>query len=90
MEYYAPRVLGLEMQHLGQVPCDGFSLAVFIGREPHGLGLGGRLAELAHERLLLVGNLVHRRETMIHINAEALAFKIAHMAIARHHFVVFA
>ena len=84
------RLIDRETQHFGQVPCDGFSLAVFIGREPHGLGLGGRLAQFAHQSLLLVGNLVHRTETMVNVDTETLAFQIAHMSVARHHFEVFA
>ncbi len=90
VEHYAPGVFRFQFQNLVQVPCDGFSLAVFIGREPHGLGLGGRLAQFAHQRLLLVGNLVHRTETMVNVDTETLAFQIAHMAVARHHFEVFA
>ncbi len=58
VEHYAPGVFRFQFQNLVQVPCDGFSLAVFIGREPYGVGLGGGFAQFGHKLGLVVGNFV--------------------------------
>ncbi len=90
MEHDPSGVLRFQSQHLVKMPCNGFSLAVFIGCEPHSLGFCRCFAQFAHKLLFLVRNFVDRAETSLHIYAEALAFEVAHMAVARHHFIVFA
>ena len=41
-------LLAVKTQHLTQVPGDGFSLTVFIGCEPHLLGLLGLRTQVGH------------------------------------------
>ena len=88
MEYDAPRVLGLQLQYLEQVPCDSLSFAVFIGCEPHHLGPLGCFLQLGYESLLVVGNLIYRGEVVVDVDTEALTLQIPDVAVARHHGVV--
>ncbi len=84
VEYDAPRCGGVEPEHLGQVPGNGLSLAVFIGREPYGLGLRRGLTEAVDNLLLFVGNFVNRRKISVYVDAEALGFQVADMPVAGH------
>ncbi len=75
----------LKLQHLIQVPGYSLPLAVLIGSEPHHLCLLSFLLKLRHKGLLVIGNLIFRHETVIHVDAEILLPQIADMAVARHH-----
>ena len=88
MEYDAPRGLRLQPEHLKQMPGDGLSLAVFIGCEPYHLGLLGFLAEVGHQRLLVVGNLIFRFEAVGHVDAEIFLFEVADVAVGGGYYVV--
>ena len=70
VEDYAARVLGLQTEHLIEVPGDGLSLAVLIGCEPDGLGFGGVFLEFGHELSLVVGYFVDGREAVVNVYAE--------------------
>ena len=58
MEHDAVGLLLVQSQHLAQVPGDGFSLAVFIGCQPHLLGVLGLLLQVADQLLLLIGDFI--------------------------------
>ena len=80
VEHDAVGLLLIQAQHLAQVPADGFSLAVFIGSQPHLLGLLGIAAQLGNQFFLLVG--------YVGIYTDFFLLQVAYMPIARHHFVV--
>ena len=66
----APRVFGLQSQHLVQVPGDGLSLAVLIGCEPDGFGFGRFFLQVGDELLLVCRNFVLRLEVVVDVDAE--------------------
>ena len=69
--------LGLvEAERLGKVPGNGLSLAVFIGSQPDGVGLVGKLLEFVHDVLLLRGYDVFRLEMVGDVYAEALFLQV--------------
>ena len=74
--------LGFESEHFKQVPCDGFSLAILIGCEPHGFGFGGGAFEFAHKRFLVFGDLVQRFEAVVFVDAEVFFAEVAYVAVA--------
>ena len=53
MEHYALGVLRLQPEHFEQMPCNGLTLAVFIGCEPYHLGFVSGLLQLLDEILLV-------------------------------------
>ena len=71
-----------EPQHFGEVPCDGFSFAVFIGRQPDGFRFG-QLGQFVHHLLLVARDFVDRFESLRDIDAEVLFRKVPDMAEAR-------
>ena len=88
MEHYAPRVFGLQLEHLVQMPCYSLSLAVLIGSEPHGFGFRCRLAQLCHELGLIVRDLIYGAEVVVDIYAETFLFQVANVAVARHDAII--
>ena len=66
----APRVFGLQSQHLVQVPGNGLSLAVLIGCEPDGFGFGRFFLQVGDELLLVCRNFVLRLEVVVDVDAE--------------------
>ena len=52
--------LGVQLQDFRKVPTDGFSLAVFIGSQPYGLGLLGCGPQVGYNFLLVVGYFILR------------------------------
>ncbi len=71
-----------EPQHFGQVPCDGFSFAVFIGSEPNGFVLG-QPGQLVDHFLLVARDFVDGRESFVDADAEVLFREVADVAEAR-------
>ncbi len=88
MEYNSFCILGLKAEHFIEVPCDSLSLAVLIGSEPYSPGSSRGTAQLAHHRLLVVGNLVDGRETFVEIYAYVAFLQVTDMAVAGHYLVV--
>ena len=60
VEYDAFSVLRFESEHFVEMPCDGLSLAVLIGCEPHRLGFLGSLLKLGYKRFLIGRDFVDR------------------------------
>ena len=87
VEHDAPCFLGVEPEHLGQVPGDGFSLTVFIGREPYGLRFPGMGPELAHHVLLVGRNFILGFER-VEVHAKVLFLQVADVPVAGHHLEV--
>ena len=71
-----------EPQHFGEVPCDGFSFAVFIGRQPDGFRFG-QLGQFVDHLLLVARDFVDRFESFRDIDAEVLFRKVPDMTEAR-------
>ena len=71
----------VQSQHLAKVPRDGFSFAVFIGREPNLLGLLGVFLQFVDELLFLVGNFISGLKRVF-INAELFFLQVADVAVA--------
>ena len=78
----------VQAQRFGQVPGDGLSLAVLIGREPHGLGRGGEFLEVGHDLLLVGRNDIFGLEPMFHIHAQLLLLQVPDVADAGFHEIV--
>ena len=77
VEDNAPGVLGLESEHLEQMPCDGLSLAVFITCKPHDFTLRSLILEFLDLFHLVFGNLIQRREAMLHVDTEILLVQVS-------------
>ena len=82
-------VLGFEFKHLIQMPGNGFSLAVLITCEPHGLSRFCSFLQLCHQRFLLGRNFIYWLVAMFHVDAEILFVQVAYVAAARQDCVVF-
>ena len=82
-------LLLVQSQHLAQVPRDGFSLAVFIGCEPHHLRVAGAASKFCYQRFLLLRYLIARLKC-VQVDTQFFLFQIANMTIGRHHLEVFA
>ena len=78
-----------EPQHFGEVPCDGFSFAVFIGGEPYGFGFG-EFGEFVDDLFLVGGDFVDGFEALFDIDAEILFCEVADVSEARFDDVVLA
>ena len=72
-------VLG-DFKGVGEMPGYGFSLAVFIGSEPDGVGLVGQTLQVGHHPFLVVGHHVLRSKTVVQVYAEGLFLKIPDMS----------
>ena len=90
MEHDPPRLRGVEGQGFGQVPGNGFSFAVLIGREPHGLGAGGEFLQFGNDLLLVGRYYIFGLESMFHIHAQLLLLQVADMADACFYQIVIA
>ena len=88
VEHDAACVLGLEVQHFGQMPSDGFPLAVLITCQPHGLSLGGLGFQLLDQFLFVGRDFVDGFEAMLHIHTEIFLVKVADVSVTRHHFII--
>ena len=71
-----------EPQHFGQVPCDGFSFAVFIGRQPYGLALG-QLGQFVHHFLLVARDFIDGPELVVDIDAQVFFRQVADVSETR-------
>ena len=71
-----------ETQHFGQVPCDGFSFAVFIGRQPYGLALG-QLGQFVHHFLLVARDFIDGPELVVDIDAQVFFRQVADVSETR-------
>ena len=76
---------GIQFQRLREVPGDGLSLAVLIGRQPDGLCAGGQLLQFGNGFLFIGRNLILWRETMLDIHAQLLFLQVADVSEARPH-----
>ena len=83
VEHDALRRLGLQLQRLLQVPCNGLSLAVFIGRQPHHLGFVHGFFQFAHQCTFVVANLVLWLVASRHVDAHLLLGQVSDVAVAR-------
>jgi len=63
------RDLGLE--DLGEVPGNGLTLAVLVGREIQLVGVGEQLLQLLYLTLALLGNDVERFKTIVDVDTQA-------------------
>ena len=88
MEHDAVCLLGLQTQHLVEMPGYGLTLAVLIAREPDRLGLLGCGFQLLDKILLVGGDFIFRSEVALDIDAHALLLKVTDMAEAGHHLEV--
>ena len=70
-----------QAKRLLQVPADGFSLAVLIRREPHGLGRLGQLLQLA-EPALVGRHLIGGQESILHVHGQLASGKVPNVAVA--------
>ena len=78
---------GVQFEHFGEVPRDGFSLAVLIGSQPDGFGLLGSGAQFA-DHVHLVGRYLIFGAEGIQIHPEILLFQVANVSETRHDFEV--
>ena len=69
-----------QVQHIGQVPADGLAFAVGVGRQVDLLHVFAGRAELGQDALLALDNLVARRETLAHVDAEAFERQVDDVA----------
>ena len=76
---------GIQLQRLREVPGDGLSLAVLIGRQPDGLRIGSQFLQFGNSLLLIGRNLILRGETMLYIHAQLLFLQVADVAETRLH-----
>ncbi len=90
VEHYASRGLGVEAKDFAQMPCYGFSFAVFIRCQPHGLCLLGGAAQFAYEILLVFRNFVDGFKPFVDIDAETMLLQVADMSVAGHDLIVVA
>ena len=88
VENYAFGVFVLEFQRLVQMPCYGLPLTVFIGCQPHGVGLGDRCFQLRHKFLFVVRNFVQRLETVGDVDAHLVFHQVAHVPETRFHCII--
>ncbi len=72
---------GVELQRLLQMPCNGFSLAVLIGCQPHAVGLLDGFLQFADQRPLVVADLVLRRVSVLHVDAHLFLGKVADVSV---------
>ena len=87
VEHDALGVLGLQSQHFIEVPGDGLSLAVLIGRKPHHVCFLGFLFEFADQFLLLGRDFIVGFEG-VGIDAELFLLQVADMTVTGEHFIV--
>ena len=80
---------GVELEHFGQVPRDGFSLAVFIGGEPDGVGLLGLGAEFAHHACLVGRNFIFGLERL-EVDSKVFLLQVADVPETGHHLEIVA
>ncbi len=78
----------IKPEHLTQVPCYRFTLAVLIGCEPHRIGFLHLTLQVSDKSLLLSRNLIHRHKSVLNIDAEFFLVKVSDMSVARHNFIV--
>ena len=79
---------GLRLQHLEEVPRDGFALAILVGREVELVGVLERPAQAADDLRLLRRDHVLRLEVVLDVDREALAGQVADVPDAGHDGVV--
>ena len=88
MEDDAAGVLFLEAEGLEKVPGNGFSLAVFIGCEPYGMGSLGCTLEFGNKFLLFSRDNIVRLEPVFNVYAQVVLLKISDMPPAGQHFKI--
>ena len=87
VEHNAVGFLLIQTEHFTQVPRDSLSFTVFIGCQPHLLGLLGISLQILHHLFLVFRNLVLRLEGLL-VDAHLLFLQVTDMAVARHHLKV--
>ena len=75
----------VKVQCLGEVPRNGFSLAVLIAREPHRVGALGQLAELSNHIFFVVADYILRSEAFGDVDSDSALGQIADVAKAGAH-----
>ena len=78
VERHPPNRLGRLLQDLGDVPGDGFALAVRVGGEIDDVGLGGGVAKLLHD--VLLGRQRHIVRFVVGADSEILLGEVPNMA----------
>ena len=74
---------GVQSQYFVQVPCYGFSFAVFIGSEPYHIGFAGFFFQVFDKAFFVGRNFVYRSEVMVDIYTEIFLFQISDMTVTR-------
>ena len=80
----------VESEHLGKVPGNGLSLAVFIGCEPYDVRSGGRPLQILYHPALGCRYFIFRLEAVCYIYAFILVGKVADVAETGFHSVAVA
>ena len=60
---------GVKRQGLSQMPCDGLSFTVFIGREPDGVARLHPFFQIANNVLFVLADFIIWHEVILYINA---------------------
>ena len=90
IEGHAVGLVGVEAQDVGQMPADGFTFTVRVGRQQHTVGVLGLALQLFDELFLAFDADVLRRIVMLDVDAQLGGGQIADVAHAGRNFVVFA
>ena len=87
VELDALDVLRLVLDDLGDVPGDGFSLAVGVGRKIDGIGLGGRVLKIPDHLFLALDDFIVRGKVVGLVHADFSGGQVADMPDAGLHHV---
>ena len=82
------RLRFIQLQELRQVPADGLSLTIGVGRQVHIVALFGLGAQLFYQLALALDILIVWGKVILHIHAHPGSRQVAHMAHRGHHFIV--
>ena len=78
---------GVQAQNIGQMPADGFALAVRVGCKQDAVALFGFGFQLLDQFLLSLDGDILRRKAVVHINAQLAGGQVPHMAHAGRNFI---
>ena len=81
-------ILGFVADKFRHMPGNGLSLAVGVGREIYGIGLGSGRTEFADHIFFIVYNLVVRRKIVGFVHTKRAGRQVAHMANTGLHHVL--
>ena len=78
------------LQEFVEMPGDGFTLAIRVGREIEGIGLPEFVCDCLHMFAVAVDDLVIHRKAVLRVDCALLGNEIAHMAIGSKHLEILA